>query len=69
MSELSNEKLDEIKKLVSKYKGKCKFLIHITNGDTKEYIIQSRKYSVAAEIDLLDGLKELNGAENVWIEG
>lgn len=69
VSEMNNKKLNEIKKLVSEYKGKCKFLIHITNGDTKEYIVQSRKFNVAPDAQLLSGLKELIGNENVWMEG
>ena len=66
---LTNKKLDRIKKLVNEHKGKCKFLIHVTNGDTREYIIQSQKYRVAPGNDLLVNLKEIVGAENVWIEG
>ena len=61
--------LKEIEKLVKEHQGRCNLLIHVTNGDRREYVIRSRKYRVAPEEALLAGLKRVVGKENVWLEG
>ncbi len=61
--------LKEIEKLAKIHQGKCQLLIHVTNGDRREYVIRSRKYKVAPDENFLDGLKKLVGNNNVWIEG
>jgi DNA polymerase-3 subunit alpha len=61
--------LQKIERLAKEHPGRCQLLLHVTNGDRREYIIRSRKYKVAPESGLLEGLKELLGKENVWIEG
>ncbi|MEE9169593.1 MAG: hypothetical protein V3U73_07485, partial [bacterium] len=69
LDDLDNEKLKSVEKLVSSHDGKCEFLIHLINGGKKEYVVRSKKYKVSPDAELLLGLKEIVGEENVWIEG
>jgi DNA polymerase-3 subunit alpha len=69
LDDLNDEKLKSVEKLVSSHDGKCEFLIHLINGGKKEYVVRSKKYKVSPDTELLLGLKEIVGEENVWIEG
>jgi len=61
--------LSEIKKIVQKNQGNCQILIHLTNGDEREFIIRSKSYFVTPSHQLLTSIRNLIGSENVWIEG
>jgi DNA polymerase-3 subunit alpha len=69
LDDIKINNLNEIKKIVKANEGKCQLLIHVANGDKKEYVIRSKKFKVAPNETLLKGIKELIGDENVWIEG
>ena len=69
LDDLDSDILNSVEKLVSSHDGNCEFLIHVTNGGKKEYVVRSRKYKVSAHSELLSGLKEIVGQQNVWIEG
>jgi DNA polymerase-3 subunit alpha len=48
--------------------GPCVLLIHLTNGNGRDYKIRSKNCTVTASDDLLGQLRAIVGHDRVWVE-
>ncbi|GBE27341.1 DNA polymerase III subunit alpha [bacterium BMS3Bbin03] len=66
---LKDENLSDLLKLLQARQGKCAVLLHIINGNKREYLIRSNSLLVPHSEEFLDLVRKILGQENVWLEG
>ncbi|MFP4162926.1 MAG: DNA polymerase III subunit alpha [Chitinispirillaceae bacterium] len=64
---LENEFIQGIHTKCSSSQGNCALIIHLITGNQNQYRIRARNVTVAPTVDMLQGLREQLGKENVWI--
>ncbi len=68
INELNEEKWSDLQKLFQANRGKCNVLLHIINGDKREYLIRSKSLFVPFNEEFLNRVRSLVGSENVWLQ-
>jgi DNA polymerase-3 subunit alpha len=60
--------LMQVRDICQQHPGPCVFLIHLKNGNGREYTIRSKNCTVTASDDLLGQLRTIVGPDKVWVE-
>ena len=67
VSKLTNEDITGIKEVVRKYPGKCELLFNVKENGS-DLLLKSNKYAVNPVPQLVAGLREIIGENNLWFE-
>jgi len=68
VSRIEHQHMKKINDLFQKHSGTCPIYLSISS-DTNELLLRSNKYKVKPVPELIYGLRQVFGKENVWIEG
>ncbi|MFP4014740.1 MAG: DNA polymerase III subunit alpha [Chitinispirillaceae bacterium] len=64
---LEKEFIQDIYNQCSSSEGNCALIIHLVSGSQNQYRIRARNIRVTPDPEILQGLRERLGKENVWI--
>ncbi len=66
---LEESGVKEILKLFARYPGNCLVLLNIKSNNGGDYLLKSKRYKINPTPEVLEGLRNILGKENVWLEG
>lgn len=66
-ADLEKDTLHALRELVSQYEGPCRLLIHVDTPTYGHVLVRSKELTVSSCNDFLSKLREVVGAERVWL--